>query len=134
MNTFRAISAILLTALLLVSSTRIVVGVHLCGGEVQDFALFSKGETCEEEEKIPPCHRPAVADCCDNEIMVHEANEFKSASFDASLQPVDVELLSSAVVVAEIIPGFSVPQGKYVLYDPPLRSCDLTVQHCVYLI
>jgi hypothetical protein len=38
------------------------------------------------------------------------------------------------VLVSEIIPGSPIARFRYYYYDPPLRSCDLTVEHQVFLI
>jgi hypothetical protein len=135
MQTIRSISAILLAILVLVSSTSFIVGFHICMGKIQNIALFTKADSCEKEESLPPCHRHQKAPCCDDETFFHKGDNFK-ASVDhiyiVAPTPIDVE--QPMVLVSEIIPGSPIARFRYYYYDPPLRSCDLTVEHQVFLI
>lgn len=134
MKKFRTISSFFLAMLLLVSSTSFVVGIHLCGGEVQNVALFSSAEACKKSDTIPPCHRHAVPDCCEDETVVHNADEFSSHAGLAIDIPVSTDqVVLTQVVVAEVIPSSSFV-SPYLTYTPPLPAPDLTVVHCVFLI
>ncbi len=135
MKAFRTISSIVLALLVLVSSTSFIVGMHLCMGEVQNVALFSKADVCEQEQQMPPCHRHMKAPCCDDETVVHKADDFKAsvAQFDIAT-PFVTDLAQSLVLIAEIIPSVPAAQTKYYNYDPPLRSSDIIVDIQVFLI
>lgn len=134
MKKLRTIAAFFLAMLLLVSSTSFVIGIHLCGGEVQDFAFFSPAEECKKNESIPPCHPHSVPDCCEDETVVHSADEFSSHVTLAIDTPVsDAQVVPSGVVVAEVIPSSSFA-SPFLFYTPPLPAADLTVVHCVFLI
>lgn len=65
MKRYRRILLLTLTLLLLVSSTGISVGLHVCGGEIRDLSFFGQEPSCPMEEKqeaLPPCHQPSNTD------------------------------------------------------------------------
>jgi hypothetical protein len=135
MKAIRSISAVLLAILVLVSSTSFMVGFHICMGEVQNVALFMKAEGCEKEKSLPPCHRHQKAPCCEDEAYIHDGEDFK-ASFEyyhvVALAPIDME--QPLILISEVIPTSPISRIQYYNYDPPLRSCDLTVEHQAFLI
>lgn len=135
MKAFRTISIIFLTVLVLVSSTSFMIGMHFCMGEIQNFALFRKADSCEKEQNLPPCHRHEKAPCCKDEAAVHKGDDFKASAiylYSATPTPIVVEL--PVVLIAEIIPSASILRIQYYNYDPPPRSCDITVEQQVFLI
>jgi hypothetical protein len=104
-------------------------------GEVQNVALFTKADGCEKEKSLPPCHRHEKVPCCDDETIVHKGDDLKSSIAHFHIvapAPVDIEQLM--ILISEVIPASPIAQFKYYNYDPPLRSCDLTVEHQVFLI
>ena len=133
MKALRAISYTVLALLVLVSSTSFMVGMHLCMGEVQNVALFAKADGCEKEQSLPPCHRHTNAPCCDDETVIHEADDFK-ASVAQYYVPLPADITQPLMVISEVIPTTPLARFQYQKYDPPLRSCDLTVEHQVFLI
>ena len=135
MKAFRSISAVLLALLVLISSTSFMIGMHLCMGEVQNIALFTKAEGCEKEQSLPPCHRHTTAPCCEDETVIHKSDDLKAsiAHMHVAIQaPMDLE--QPLILISEVIPAAPLSRFKYYSYDPPLRSCDLTVEHNVFLI
>jgi hypothetical protein len=135
MKLFRTISAILLATLVLVSSTSFMVGFHICMGEVQNVSIFSKADDCEMERNLPPCHRKMQEPCCDDETFVHEGDDFKASIKQIHISaPTPIYIEQPAVLISEIIPSAPSSRTHYHNYDPPLRSCDLTVAHQSFLI
>src|SRR5687767_938329 len=132
MKAIRSISAVLLALLVLISSTSFMVGMHLCMGEVENIALFGKAEGCEKEKALPPCHKHMKPACCEDETVFHEGTDFK-ASIDhiCIVAPAPVDIEQPVAFISEVIPSSPLAQFKYYNYDPPLRSCDLTVAHQV---
>jgi hypothetical protein len=135
MKVIRNISAVLLAMLVLVSSTSFMVGMHFCMGEVQNVALFAKADDCEKEKNLPPCHRHEKAPCCDDETLVHKGDDFKAsiAKYHA-VAPTVADVAHPVIIISEVIPTAPISRIQYADYDPPLRSCDLTVEHNVFLI
>lgn len=135
MKAIRSISAILLALLVLVSSTSFMVGFHICMGEIKNVALFTKADGCEKEKSLPPCHRNQKPPCCADETFFHEGDDFK-ASIDhihiVAPAPSDIE--QPIFLISEVIPESPIVPFHYFDYDPPLRTCDLTVEHQVFLI
>jgi hypothetical protein len=135
MKVLRSISAVVLAILVLISSTSLMVGMHLCMGEVQNIAFFSKADGCVEEQSQPACHRHSTAPCCDDETVIHEADDFKaSMAHDHIAGPTSMELDQPVVLISEVIPTAPVSRLRYFSYDPPLLSCDRIVDHQVFLI
>lgn len=135
MKVVRAISAVVLALLVLVSSTRFVVGMHLCMDEIQNVALFSKADRCEKEQSQPPCHRDTKAPCCDDQTVINETDDFKSSVTHLHMVvPAQIDTDELLILVSEVIPSAPLSRVTYHRYDPPLRSCDLTVENQVFLI
>ena len=135
MKTIRAISAVLLAFLVLVSSTNFVVGVHICMGEVQNVALFSKADGCAMEKQLPPCHRHTQAPCCDDETLIHEGADIKTSFENISFSAPWVFIIESQMLVlSEIIPPGHHQIIHTGFYDPPLASVDRTVTFQTFLI
>jgi len=135
MKVFRSISAVLLAILVLVSSTSFIVGIHFCMGEMQNIALFGKAGGCEKESALPACHKHMKPACCEDEAVYHEGNDFKGSIEQISLAaPLAMDIEQPPVLLAEVIPGSPIARTHYHNYDPPLRTCDLTVEHHVFLI
>jgi len=134
MKIVRTISPVLLALLVLISSTSFMVGMHLCMGDVQSVAVFAKAEGCEKEQNLPPCHRHQTAPCCEDEVFVHDADEFKSTTGLQIVPELSLALPQLHVLISEIISDVAVFRTEFISYDPPLRSYDLTVAHRTFLI
>jgi hypothetical protein len=110
-----------------------MMGIHYCGGEIQNIALFSKSDGCDKEKQLPLCHRHELPACCEDETVVHEGKEFKNSTPQINIPaPPVVNLAWSPVLISEIARD----AGERALYnyDTPLRTCDLTVSLRVFLI
>lgn len=112
-----------------------MIGIHMCSGNIQDLALFTKAQRCANEKKMPPCHKQESKPCCEDESVIHEGQDVKSDITKLQLSPVPViDIDQPLVLIAEIIPSSSLARTKYYNYDPPLRWTDITVEHQVFLI
>jgi hypothetical protein len=135
MKAVRSIAAILFATLVLVSSTSFMVGIHFCMGHVQDVALFTKATPCAMEQTMPPCHVIQKTPCCADETLVHDGQDFKvGVALAQLLASTPIELQQPFLLLSEIIPVTQVSRIQNDNYDPPLRSCDLTINHQVFLI
>jgi hypothetical protein len=135
MKAIRSISAVLLAILVLVSSTSFMVGMHICMGDLENIALFGKAESCQKEKALPACHKHVKPACCEDEVVYHEASDFKASIEHIHIvAPVPVDLEQPMVLISEVIPASPIAQFEYYNYDPPSRPCDLTVEHQVFLI
>ena len=135
MKRAKSILGFFLAFLVLMSSTTFMVGMHICSGEVRNIALFSKAEGCEKEKSLPPCHRHETPACCQDETVVHSGDDEQLSASKvqvAALVSVDVE--SSMLLISEIVPATPAGLLQRTDYDPPLRTCDLTVEHLAFLI
>lgn len=135
MKALRHISAVVLAFLVLVSSTSFMVGVHLCMGEIENIAFFSKADSCEKEQTVPPCHLHSKSPCCEDETVMHEADDFKASVGHYHLAvPAPIDMGQALILISGVIPTAPLARFRFHNYDPPLRSLDLTVEHHVFLI
>ncbi len=135
MNALRTISVAVLALLVLVSSTSFMVGFHVCMGEVQNIALFTKASSCEKEKNLPACHRHANASCCADEIFIHKGDDFKASVEHIHIAaPAPIDIGRPLVLISEVIPSVPATRIQHYNYDPPLRSYDLTVEYQLFLI
>lgn len=112
-----------------------MIGIHMCSGNIQDVALFTKAQSCANEKKVPPCHKQESKPCCEDETVIHQGQDVKSDILKLQLSPVPATVIDQALVlIAEVIPSSSRAGTEYYNYDPPLRSTDLTVSFQVFLI
>jgi hypothetical protein len=135
MNRFRSILSAAFAFLVLFSSSNFMIGIHLCGGEIQNIALFGKADGCEKEKKLPPCHRHESIPCCQDETIVHDAGAFKGEVTQINIASLPVpDIAQPPVLLAEIVSLATIASKHYYNYDPPLRSSDLTVTFQSFLI
>jgi hypothetical protein len=135
MNPFKTISAVALALFVLVSSTSFVIGMHVCMGEIQKIALFTKADNCKKHQDVPPCHRQAETPCCTDQTLIHDADDLKSSFEEVAVAPsYSLEEVNSLVLITEIAPPASLLKANFYHYRPPLRSFDLIVEHRVFLI
>jgi hypothetical protein len=133
MNLLRSIISIGFAFLVLVSSTQFMVGIHRCGGQVRNVALFDKAEGCEMERQLPSCHRVAATPCCQDVTVIHENEDFS-----VDWNPIEWTALSSdevtasSLILSEVIPSSVSPDPRN--YSPPFRSIDRTIALQVFLI
>lgn len=134
MKRYRSILSVAFAFLVLFSSSSFIVGVHLCRGQIRNVALFTKADECEMEKQMPPCHKQLTKPCCEDETIVHEAEDFKVTSTDITLTVPVADMEWPPVFISEVIPAVPLSRTAYHHYDPPLRAADLTVSYQVFLI
>ncbi len=135
MKARKIISAITLCLLVLTSSSNFVIGMHLCGGHIQDVAFLGQAERCVSEKKMPPCHRQESKPCCEDQTIVHKGDDVKASINQVNFAPeVSIEIDLPSFVITEVIPSSPAAKLEYYNYDPPLPSTDLVVALQVFLI
>lgn len=135
MKIFRPILSLAFAFLVLFSGSDLMVGIHLCSGQIKSIALFKKADACEKEKKLPPCHRQESIPCCQDETIVHNAQDFNGNVTQTRITPVTIiDVIQPSVILSEIIPSLTVTLPQYHNYDPPLRLYDITVALHVFLI
>jgi len=107
-----------------------MVGLHFCGDEV-GVAMFSKAE-CGMEMNVPPCHKQERS-CCDDELIVHQAQDFKNTINEFQFQPQLITEIVLPVVLSEVISKTS-NQFDLSIYHPPIWSSDLIVTNQIFRI
>jgi hypothetical protein len=135
MKQIRSILSATFIILVLFSSSSFMVGIHLCGGQPQNVALFTKADACEMEKRMPPCHKPQAKPCCEDETILHQGENFNISITEVSIAPYPtLDIALPEVMISEVIPSSPVSRTHFYNYDPPLRTVDLTISHQVFLI
>ncbi|WP_299759133.1 hypothetical protein [uncultured Pontibacter sp.] len=138
MNLYRQIILLTLTLLVLVSSTGMAVGMHICGGELRDITFFGAEADClmdmdKPQENVPACHAPQQAAeddaCCEDHQVIMERLDVEAKHKTLSLTKLQ-DVRFTAVVKAVILQLFA-PEAdlkpQYALYESPPLARDIPV-------
>ncbi|MBF9254931.1 hypothetical protein I2I11_16630 [Pontibacter sp. 172403-2] len=143
MKLFRQIIVLTLALLLLVSSTGLSVGMHMCGGEIQDLSFFGRAESCGMEQKqdvLPPCHQPKKKQveskgCCENHQLVVQRLDAGADTKIAIHKTPDVKFLAAfKAVVLQLFAPETATTPAYALYTSPPLARDIPVLVQAFLI
>lgn len=135
-----------LSLLVLMSSVGFSVGLHLCGGALQDMALFHNAEACplEQKQEQLPCHKEensasddaAEKSCCqDNLIVMDGVDDAVASKATVSFQNPDLHLLAILqTAFLFLLPQDDAPKASYASYLPPPLVRDIPVLVQSFLI
>ncbi|MFD2515376.1 hypothetical protein ACFSRY_15995 [Pontibacter locisalis] len=136
MNLYRRIILLTLTLLVLVSSTGIAMGMHICGGELRDVTFFGTEAECpmeQEREKAPACHAPQQSpddkSCCEDHQMIIKRLDIAAKHKDITLNNLqDIKLIAAvkAVILRWYAPEADL-KPTYALYESPPLARDIPV-------
>ncbi|WP_266204863.1 HYC_CC_PP family protein [Pontibacter kalidii] len=137
MNLYRQIILLTLTLLVLVSSTGMAVGMHICGGELRDVTFFGAEADCPMDmekpvKKAPACHTPPSdaddeACCADHQVIVERLDvaELKAINLH-KLQDIKFIATVKAVILLWFAPEADL-KPTYALYESPPLARDIPV-------
>ncbi|MGV3502748.1 MAG: HYC_CC_PP family protein [Adhaeribacter sp.] len=140
MKLYRRILLLTLTLLLLVSSTGISVGLHVCGGKVQDLTFFGQQASCpmeEAQQPLPPCHPPKHAkplkeNCCQqHQLSVSPLEEAARHQPQALVKATDLKILAAVQVFLQhyLVPAAGATPAYALYLSPPIaRDIPVLVQ------
>ena len=138
MNLIRPIASVILASLVLIASIGVTVNLHLCGGQVQSIALFTKAQPCKDAQN--PCHGPQhhskQKGCCEEESILLKGKETNAEVRTATQITPSFNLIAVILpVLYSIIEVDSfVATPLYAHYKPPLIDRDITVLVQSFLI
>ncbi|GAB3833693.1 MULTISPECIES: HYC_CC_PP family protein [Pontibacter] len=142
MKTLHRIILLTLALLVLVSSTGVTVGMHLCAGEIRDLSFYGQAEDCPMEqmkETLPPCHIPQDTkekSCCEDHQFVVErldiASDTKALALNKTL---DLKFIAAVkVVILQLFALQDELKPAYALYTSPPIARDIPVLVQSFLI
>mgnify|MGYP005749688397 FL=1 len=143
MKLYRQIILLTLTLLVLVSSTGMAVGMHICGGELRDVTFFGVEAECpmeKEKQKLPPCHAAKQEtddkSCCEDHQVIVERLDIAVKHKEFSINKLqDIKFI--AAVKAVILQWFA-PEADlkpaYALYESPPLARDIPVLVQAFLL
>ncbi|GGG18623.1 HYC_CC_PP family protein [Pontibacter amylolyticus] len=137
MKLIRHLILLILTFVVLVSSTGISVGMHLCEGELHDLSFFGADADCpmeQPQQKLPSCHNEpapgnAASACCDDHTLLLEQADAASDS-TAQLLTKSPDLRFAAafkVVILQLFAPEAEQASAYALYKSPPIARDIPV-------
>lgn len=134
MKPAKPILASFFALLVLVGSTSFSVGIHLCGDELKAISLLSKSEGCQHLAQVPPCHQASMGDCCTDELVTHEASQFK-AEVTQFASP-DADFVVSIAAPLALLEVHGSPEGDiaFPFDNPPIVHPGRNVLFRVFLI
>ncbi|GAA4438629.1 hypothetical protein GCM10023188_34280 [Pontibacter saemangeumensis] len=136
MKLYRQIILLTLTLLVLVSSTGMAVGMHICGGELRDVTFFGAEADCPMEkpaEELPPCHAPQQdADddaCCEDHQVLVERLDVAAKHKAISLHKLhDIKLIAAVqAVILQLFAPEAAFNPTYAFYESPPLARDIPV-------
>ena len=133
MKGIQKFSAMIMSALLLLSTITWTVDTHFCMGRTMDVAFFAKADTCGMELLLDEGEENH---CCDHETVVLEGQD------DLKTTNVADDVFKPAFVLANATPFYSTIQGDLLVpvvlngYPPPenLRVIDRNILYETFLI
>ncbi len=148
MSLLRRTILLTLSLLMLMSSIGLSVGVHMCGGMLQNLALFHKADACPMEQvpTPPSCHsQPEAASpadkradngCCQDDLFVVDGVDHAvSVKADTSYKAPDFYALSVLqTAFLFILQQQEAPATAFVIYAPPPLVRDIPVLVQSFLI
>jgi len=135
MKKYHSIVSLAFAILVLFSSSSFMVGIHLCCGHVQNIALLAPAEKCAMEKQMPPCHKKETKPCCEDQTVVHDAQDFKGNGNQVNIaQPIVFIVSQPWVIVANLTPAPVFVVNNVTDYDPPATFVDRTIDLQVFLI
>ncbi|WP_439883288.1 HYC_CC_PP family protein [Pontibacter sp. MBLB2868] len=138
MKLYRRIILLTLTLLVLVSSTGMAVGMHICGGKLRDVTFFGAEANCpmaqKQQQKLPPCHSPKEkkADsntCCeDHQLQIKELGDAFSHKITTLSKLEQLKLFAVVkAVVLQFYTSHNTEAPRYALYESPPLAQDIPV-------
>lgn len=139
MKLYRQVILLTLTLLVLVSSTGMAVGLHICGGALRDITFFGAAADCpmeqEQQQKTPPCHGTSDQDaaddeacCLDHKVLVERSDATSGHDTITISKTLDIKFIAA---VQAVILQFFAPQADikptYALYESPSLARDIPV-------
>lgn len=136
MKLYSRIILLTLTLLVLVTSTGMAIGMHICGGELRDITFFGAEAECpmeKQKETVPACHAPEkttdTENCCEDHQVIVERLDVAAKHKVLSLNKLqDIKLLAVVKAVFLLIYTSNTDlEPAYALYESPPLARDIPV-------
>ena len=124
----------------LMSSISHSVSFHICGGEIENVAIFGKAQSCEDHGNA--CDHGGSTNhtsinqkgCCEDATVLIDSDKYASKKTET----ITVESLYVFLPVAQLVQGFSSLKGltfnHFLHYRPPLIERDIIILVQTFLI
>ncbi|WP_162051902.1 HYC_CC_PP family protein [Pontibacter pamirensis] len=138
MKLYRQIIMLTLTLLVLVSSTGMAVGMHICGGELRDVTFFGATADCpmeqKQQKKQPPCHaskdtKANDGTCCeDHQVVVERTDATSEHDAITLIKTLDINFIAAVqAVILQLFAPEALLQPTYAQYASPPLARDIPV-------
>jgi hypothetical protein len=148
LNYIRQITALSLSALMLLTSIGFSIDMHYCQGKLRSYSFIGKAKSCHtvDEAKITcPFHQKIAAkpkgceldkkDCCSNKTLHFQLHQVQKAhEADYAFQSHLPSLLVPATVFSWHTPDWTDSKPAFAFYKPPLITKDQVVLKQSFLL
>ena len=133
----RKISAILMSAMVLLSTMSFTVDMHYCGDKLVDMAFFKEAKNCGMEQMKPTKEcgdKMEKKSCCtDKQIMIEGEDDLKDSPVNLTIEQ-QVFLASFVYSYYNLLQPADAPSNSFAGHPPPLIEKDYQVLYETFLI
>ncbi len=134
---FYKISAILMSAMVLLSTLSFTVGQHYCGDNLVDMALFKEAKSCgmEQVQFTNTCGDTIEKkSCCsDKQILLDGQDDLKDNTVKLSFEQ-QVFIISYAYSYLNLFKDLDASTPSFIGHPPPILDKDYQVLYETFLI
>lgn len=137
MQSFKKISAILMSFVVLFSTMSFTISEHYCGEHLVDIALFSKAEACGMDMEKPTANNDCSVDekdCCSDVLQQIEGQQVINVNYTDITPDQQLFIVSFAYSYLNLFEGLDKNVVPFKDYSPPLIITDIHVLDQVFLI
>lgn len=134
------IQAFTLALLVIITSVKVNLNTHFCGGVLKSLALYADAKPCEMQSRAhhPNCpFHPANNEtnqdekpgCCEDETQIIETQDYLSNGFHFDFQEAVYGLIPATYTYLSELKVFNKISGQYFYTDssPPIHGIQLCI-------
>ncbi|GAA4272675.1 hypothetical protein U6A24_07970 [Aquimarina gracilis] len=134
---FQKISAILMSAIILLSTISFTVDAHYCGDDLVDLAFYKEAKSCgmEQIKSTKDCgDKVEKKSCCtDKQIVLEGQDDLKDNTIKLSFEQ-QVFIISYAYSYHNLFQNLDASITSFIGHPPPLLDKDYQVLYETFLI
>lgn len=138
MKSFKTILSGVLIVFMLISSISHAVNVHLCGGEINNVAIFSQAQKCtmydSDCDEARNVDRINQKGCCEDATIVIDSDKYLSKIRGSKIFDSHQIFVQPASIIQTNLSYADLLHTQYSSYKPPIISRDITILLQSFLI
>ena len=148
LNYIRQITAVCLSALMLLTSVGFSIDMHYCQGKLKSYSFIGKAKSCHvvDKARVPCPHHQKMAaepkgcelskkDCCSNKTLHFQLHQLQKAhEADYAIQSQPPSLVAPVTLFSWPAPNWTASKPAFAFYKPPLIAKDQIVLKQSFLL